>query len=88
MKMIVFILIYQDKRKKKIPKYKLNDLVRTAYKRNIISKFDSINWSYNLYKITENIDYTTPSYRINNLPERYNEALLQKQNSLFLKIIK
>ena len=68
----------RDKRKKKQPKYKLNDLVRTADKRNIFSKFDTTNWSYNLYKITEIIDDTIPSYRINNLPERYNEALLQK----------
>ena len=68
----------RDKRKKRNPKYKLNDLVRTADKRNIFSKFDSTNWSYNLYKITEIIDDTIPSYRINNLPERYNEALLQK----------
>ena len=67
-----------DKRKKCKPKYKLNDLVRTADKSNIFSKFDSANWSYNLYKITEVIDDTIPAYHINNLPERYNEALLQQ----------
>ena len=67
-----------DKRKKRKPKYKLNDLVRTADKRNIFSKFDSTNWSYNLYKITEIIDDTIPSYRLEIYPERYNEALLQK----------
>ena len=68
----------RDKRKKRQPKYKLNDLVRTADKRNLFSKFDSTNGSYNLYKITEIIDDTIPSYRINNLPERYNQNLLQK----------
>ena len=69
-----------DKRIKKQPKYKLNDLVRTADKRNrnILSKFDSTNWNYILYKITEIIDDTIPIYRINDLPERFNEALLQK----------
>ena len=53
-------------------------LVRTADKRNIFSKFDSTNWSYNLYKITEIINDTIPSYRIEQFPERYNEGLLQK----------
>ena len=67
-----------DKRKKRNPKYKLNDLVRTADIKRTFSKADSTNWSYNLYKITEIIDDTIPSYKLNNYPERYNEALLQK----------
>ena len=70
----------QDKRKKRKPKKKLGDLVRTADKRNIFSKSDSTNWSYKLYTITEIIDDTIPSYRIDFLPERYNEALLKKSN--------
>ena len=42
------------------------------------SKGDTINWSYNLYKITGvNID-TIPSYKNENIKERYNEALLKK----------
>ena len=68
----------QDKRKKRKPKYKLGDLVRTADKRNIFSKGDSTNWSDKLYTITEIIDDTIPSHRIDNFPERYNEALLKK----------
>ena len=36
------------------------------------------NYSYNFNKITENINDTIPSYRIDILPERYNEALLKK----------
>ena len=68
----------QDKRKKQKPKYKLGDLVRTADKRNIFSKGDSTNWSNKLYTITEIIDDTIPSYHINYLPERYNEAILKK----------
>ena len=68
----------QDKRKKRKPKYKLGDLVRTADTRNIFSKSDSTNWSYKLCTITEIIDDTIPSYRIDNFPERYNEALLKK----------
>ena len=34
--------------------------------------------SYKLYKVTEIINDTLPSYHIDNLPERYNEALLKK----------
>ena len=68
----------QDKRKKRKPNYKLGGLVRTADTRNIFSKSDSTNWSYKLYTITETIDDTIPSYRIDFLPERYNEALLKK----------
>ena len=73
----------QNKRKKQKPKYKLGDLVRTADKRNIFSKGDSTNWSNKLYTITEIIDDTIPSYHINYLPERYNEALLKKTKLSF-----
>ena len=66
-----------DKRKKK-PKFKLGDLVRTADIKKVFSKGDLTNWSNKLYTITQIIDDTIPSYRINYLPERYNEALLRK----------
>ena len=36
------------------------------------------NWSYLKYEITEIFNDTKPSYRIDKLPERYNEALLKK----------
>ena len=36
------------------------------------------NWYYKLYKNTERIEETIPSYHIDNLPERYNESLLKK----------
>ena len=67
-----------DKRKKIKPKFQLNDLVRTADLRKTFSKGDTTNWSYKLYKITEIINDTIPTYKINNLPERYNESLLKK----------
>ena len=44
----------------------------------MFSKGDTTNWSYKLYKITEIIEDTIPSYRLDNLPERYNESLLKK----------
>ena len=59
-----------DKRKKNKPKYKIHDLGRTADLKKTFSKSDTTNWSYEIYKITENINDTLPSYRIDNLPER------------------
>ena len=59
-----------DKRNKIKPKFKINNLVRTADLKKMISKGDTTNWSYKLYKITEIVNDTIPSYKINNLPER------------------
>ena len=67
-----------DKRKKVKPKFQINDIVRTADLKKTFSKGDTTNWSYKLYKITEIINGTIPSYKIDNLPERYNESLLKK----------
>ena len=67
-----------DKRKKIKPKFQINDLVRTADLKKTFSKGDTTNWSYKLYKITEIINDTIPSYYIVNLKERYNESLLKK----------
>ena len=67
-----------DKRRKIKPKYEIGDLVRTADLKKTFSKGDTTNWSYKLYKITEIINDTIPSYRVDNLPERYNESLLKK----------
>ena len=74
-------LVYKnllDKRKKVKPKYEIGDLVRTADLKKTFSKGDTTNWSYNLYKITEIINDTIPSYHIDNLTERYNESLIKK----------
>ena len=67
-----------DKRKKIKPKYELGDLVRTADLKKTFSKGDTTNWSYKLYKLTEIINDTIPSYKIDNLEERYNQSLLNK----------
>ena len=66
----------QDRRVKQQPKFKLGQLVRTADIKKVFSKGDSTNYSYKLYTITEVIHNTIPSYRIDYLPERYNENLL------------
>ena len=59
-----------EKRKKKTPKFQINDLVRKTDLKKTFSKGDTTNWSHKLYKITEIINDTIPSYRIDNLPER------------------
>ena len=66
----------KDKREIQKPKFKLGQLVRTADIKRVFSKSDSTNWSYKIYTITEVIHDTIPSYRIDYLPERYNENLL------------
>ena len=83
----------RDDRVKRQPKFKLGDLVRTADIKKVFSKGDSTNWSYKLYTITEVIHETIPSYRIEYLPERYNENLLlpaklslEKNNQVMKKL--
>ena len=65
-----------DEREIQKPKFHLGQLVRTADIKRVFSKGDSTNYSYNLDTITEVIHDTIPGYRINYLPERYNENLL------------
>ena len=66
----------RDDRQKQRPKYKLGHLVRTADIKKVFSKGDGTNYSYKLYTITEVLHNTIPSYRLDYLPERYNENLL------------
>ena len=66
----------KDNREAHKPKFKLEQLVRTADIKKVFSKGDSTNYSYEIYTITEILHDTIPSYRINYLPERYNENLL------------
>ena len=67
-----------DKRKKIKPKFQVNNLVRTTDLKKTYLKGDTTNWSYKLYKIAEIINDTIPRYKIDNIKERYNEALLKK----------
>ena len=84
----------RDDRVKQKPKYKLAQLVRTADVKRVFSKGDSTNSSYELYTITEIIHDTIPSYRIDYLPERYNENLLLptklslEENNQVMKVLK
>ena len=45
---VIVYFILSDKRKERQPKYKLNDFVRTANKRNMFSNFDTTNWNNKL----------------------------------------
>ena len=40
----------------------------------------STNWSYNFYTFTEILNDTIPSYHIEYIPERFNEASLRRVN--------
>ena len=66
----------KDNREVQKPKFNLGQLVRTADIKKMFSKGDSTNFSYNLYTITEVIHDTKPTYRIEYLPERYDENLI------------
>ena len=66
----------KDDREVQKPKFKLGQFVRTADIKRVFSKGDSTNYSYKIYTITEVIHDTIPSYRIDYLPQRYNENLL------------
>ena len=70
-----------DNQKKHKPKFKIGELVRTADLRRTFSKRGITNWSYELYKNCEIINDTISSYRLHNIPERYNEALLKKNTN-------
>ena len=59
-------------------KFHVNKVVRTADSKNRFWKRHTINWSDNLYKITEFINDIKPIYKIDQLSERYNESLLKK----------
>ena len=67
----------RDNREVRKPNFILGQLFRTDDIKKVFSEGDSTNWSYNLYTITEILHKTLPSYRINCLPERYNEHLLR-----------
>ena len=75
----------------KQPKYNLGHLVRSADIEKVFSKGDSTNYSTKLYTRTEIIHDTIPSYRIDHLPERYNENFLLptklslERNNQFMK---
>ena len=73
-----------DKRKKILPKFQANDLVRKADLMKTFSKSDTTCWFYILCKITKIISGTIKTYKLDKLPERYDESLL-KETELSMK---
>ena len=65
-----------SRRVRQKPRYKLGQIVRSADNKKVFSKRDSTNYGYNLYRIIKVLHNTKPSYRIEYLPERYDENLL------------
>ena len=57
-------------------KYILQQLVRTADNKRVFTKGDSTKRSYKLCTVNEVIHNSIPSYRNNNLSEKYNENIL------------
>ena len=52
--------------------------VRVAVLLKTFSKGETPKWSYKIYINTEIFNDTIPTYHIDKVPERYNEALLRK----------
>ena len=81
----------QARRARQQPKIKLGDLIRTSDIKRVFSKGDGTNYSYKIYTITGIIHDTIASYRIDYLPERYNQSFLLsselslEQNIQFMK---
>ena len=74
----MFTKIHYINEKKLFPKFRKNNLIRTADLKKMFSKSDTTDWSYKLHKITEIIVDTKPIYCFDNSPERYIEAFLTK----------
>ena len=66
----------KDSRGVRKPKFNLGNLVHAVDIKKVLSNGHSTNWSDKLYTKTSVIHDTIPTYRINYLPERYNENLL------------
>ena len=56
----------------------MGELVRTADKEKTFPKIDTTNWSDKMHIITEININAVPNYHIVNLPERYDEAILEE----------
>ena len=74
--------VYQnllEKRLEEKAKFIVHDFIRTADLRKTFSKGDTTNSSYRLNEITETNNDRVPSYRLDILPEPYNETLFKRQ---------
>ena len=58
--------------------HQVGDLIRITDKRKVLPKGDTTVSSYDFYSITEVNDDKKPTCQVNQLPNRYREALLKK----------
>ena len=65
-----------DNQEKQRTIFQLGQFFRIADVKRVFSKGVSTNWSYKLYTTTEVIHDTIPSFRLNFLPEKYNQNFL------------
>ena len=65
-----------DNREVQKPKFKLRKILRASDFKKLFIRGDSTNCSYKICTKTEVSNDTIPSYRIDYLPERYNQNLL------------
>ena len=66
----------QENRQQIKPKIHQGRLVLTACFKEVFSKGDSTNYSYELYTITEVLHTTIPSHRKKHLPKGFNQNLV------------
>ena len=78
----------QDRRVRQEPKFELGQLVRTVDVKRVLSRGDSTNYSYKLYRITQVLYNTVRRYIIDYLPRDKMKIYYYLQNYLLNKIIK
>ena len=75
---MICLFEFNSKSVRKIPMFQIGGLFRTTDLKRSFSKDDTTHWSYNLYTITVIINDTIPGYKIGQLPQVQNEALIKK----------
>ena len=73
----VYSKLQKNRRVRQQPNIIPGQLDRTADIKKVFSKGDSTSLSYKLYTMTEVINTLIPSYRIEYLPDKYNQKVLR-----------
>ena len=75
----LFAKIYWMSERKRSQQVKFTTSSEQQIQRELFAKGYTNKWSYKLYEVLETVNDTIPSYRIDILPERFIEALLEKR---------
>ena len=65
-----------------------NNFVRNADLKRVFSKGHTTHWCCKLYKASEAIIDTIPTFHLDILPQRYNEAFLRKTELAMENVMK